>query len=473
MNKLKNKVLKYLLNNEGKKILIDTKTEIQSDQIIGLAIGINKRKIVNKKIIINIERSADYIGLIWALWINGNTVIPTNKNWPKKYIKEIYKICNADLIINEKFYNELSVFKNKQDISTLKKKIQTLKKLKFNNNISYIIFTSGTTSKQKGVVISEKSYLAYINWTSKEFSAYKNLKSLILTSELNFDITFGDIAFALFSNCKIIVAKNNSNIFEIIQLIDKYNIEVMYTVPNLFKLLFLVLKKYTITKSIKLFISGGEALNKQICVDAKALFPKSNFYNVYGPTECTINITSYKVNLKNLKNKKVVPIGKVFSHLYWKILPTEKDRTIGELIVGGNQLMMGYVNTKFNFLKIKDKNYYNTGDLVKIDKGQIYWLSRNDDMIKKKGLRIFTTEIDEIVENKNKNIISKTILINEDLLLFYKGNSVKNDISKSIKENLPTYMHPFKIIKIIDFPLGPTGKIDVNKLKKDYASIKN
>ena len=105
--------------------------------------------------------------------------------------------------------------------------------------------------------------------------------------------------------------------------------------------------------------------------------------------------------------------------------------------------MMGYVNMKYHFLKIKDKNYYNTGDLVKIDKGQIYWLSRNDDMIKKKGLKIFTTEIDEIVENKNKNIISKTILINEDLLLFYKGNSVKNDISKSIKENLPSLYASF------------------------------
>ena len=44
MNKLKNKVLKYLLNNEGKKILIDTKTEINSDQIVDLAISINKKK---------------------------------------------------------------------------------------------------------------------------------------------------------------------------------------------------------------------------------------------------------------------------------------------------------------------------------------------------------------------------------------------------------------------------------------------
>jgi acyl-coenzyme A synthetase/AMP-(fatty) acid ligase len=473
MNKLKKKVLKYLSNNKGKKIFIDTKIEISSDQIVTLANNINQKKIVNKKIIINIERSADYIGLIWALWINGNTVIPANKNWPKRYINEIYKNCNADLLINEKFYNKLKVSKNKQDIFAFKKELKLLTKIKIKNNIPYIIFTSGTTSKQKGVVISEKSYLAYISWTSKEFSAYKNLKSLILTSELNFDITFGDIAFALFSNCKIVVAKNNSNIFEIIQLIDRFKIEVMYTVPNLFKLFFLVLKKYKITKSIKLFISGGEALNKQICVDAKALFPKSNFYNVYGPTECTINITSYKVNLKKLKNKKVVPIGKVFSHLYWKLLPTEKDKTIGELLVGGSQLMIGYINKKFNFLKIKGKSYYNTGDLVKIDKGQIYWLSRNDDMIKKKGLRIFTTEIDEIVENKNKNIISKTILVNENLLLFYKGSAIKKNISKSIRENLPPYMHPLKIIKIRDFPLGSTGKIDVNKIKKDYASIKN
>jgi len=473
MNKLKNKVLRYLASNEGKKILIDSKIEISSEQIVALAINIKKKKIVNKRIIINLERSADYIGLIWALWINGNTVIPTNKNWPKKYIFEISKICNADLIFNEKIYKELRVSKIKKDNLAFRKKLLLLKKQNFKNNIPYIIFTSGTTSKQKGVVISEKSYLAYIDWTSKEFASYNNLKSLILTSELNFDITFGDIAFALFSNCKIVVAKNNSNIFEIVQLIDKFKIEVMYTVPNLFKLLFIILKKYKITKSIKLFISGGEALNKQICVDAKALFPKSNFYNVYGPTECTINITSYRVNLKKLNDKKVVPIGKVFSHLYWKLLPTEKDKTIGELIVGGSQLMMGYINTKYNFLKLKGKKYYNTGDLVKIDQGQIYWLSRNDDMIKKKGLRIYTTEIDEIVENKNQNIISKTILLGEQLLLFYMGNSVKDSISKSIRENLPTYMHPFKIIKIKNFPLGPTGKIDVKKLKKNYASNKS
>ena len=135
--------------------------------------------------------------------------------------------------------------------------------------------------------------------------------------------------------------------------------------------------------------------------------------------------------------------------------------------------MQGYINTNYKFLKIKNKKYYNTGDLVKIEKGQIYWLSRNDNMIKKKGLRIYTSEIDEVVENKNKDVISKTILINDDLILFYRGNSTKDNIAKSIKRNLPNYMHPLKIIKIISFPLGPTGKIDVNTLKKKYAWKKN
>ena len=116
------------------------------------------------------------------------------------------------------------------------------------------------------------------------------------------------------------------------------------------------MKKYKINRSIKLFISGGEALNKQICVDAKKLFPKSIFYNVYGPTECTINITSYKVNLTKLNGKKVVPIGKVFPHLYWRLLPNEDDKNIGELIVGGSQLMNGYVNKQYEFLKLNKKN---------------------------------------------------------------------------------------------------------------------
>ena len=132
--------------------------------------------------------------------------------------------------------------------------------------------------------------------------------------------------------------------------------------------------------------------------------------------------------------------------------------------------MNGYVNKQYEFLKLNKKKYYNTGDLVKIEKGEIYWLSRNDGMIKKKGLRIYTTEIDEIVEKYNKDTISKTIFINDELILFFKGNTNQNKILKNIRNYLPSYMHPSNVFKIKDFPIGPTGKIDINRLKKIYAS---
>jgi acyl-coenzyme A synthetase/AMP-(fatty) acid ligase len=135
--------------------------------------------------------------------------------------------------------------------------------------------------------------------------------------------------------------------------------------------------------------------------------------------------------------------------------------------------MKGYINSNFKFLKINNKKYYNTGDLVKKEKGQLYWLSRNDSMIKQKGIRIYTSEIDEVVDNKNKGIISKTILLNDKLILFYVGNILQKNILLSVEKYLPNYMRPSKIIRIKHFPLGSTGKVDINKLKEIYEIKQN
>ena len=82
------------------------------------------------------------------------------------------------------------------------------------------------------------------------------------------------------------------------------------------------------------------------------------------------------------------------------------DFRIGELLVGGSQLMDGYINKEYNFIEIENKRYYNTGDLVTIERGQIFWLSRNDSMIKKKGLRIYLNSelikinyVDNMIQN--------------------------------------------------------------------------
>ena len=92
MNQLKNKILNYLLKNKEKNIIIDIQNKINSEELLDLVFKIKKKKIINKKIIINLERSSNYIAYIFALWINGNTVIPINNNWPKNISMKLVKL---------------------------------------------------------------------------------------------------------------------------------------------------------------------------------------------------------------------------------------------------------------------------------------------------------------------------------------------------------------------------------------------
>ena len=80
------------------------------------------------------------------------------------------------------------------------------------SDIAYVIFTSGSTGEPKGVVISALAFHSFIQWTRRYFSNYKKTKKLLITSELTFDITMGDIAFALAFGTDIGVAIQNFNI---------------------------------------------------------------------------------------------------------------------------------------------------------------------------------------------------------------------------------------------------------------------
>ena len=107
---------------------------------------------------------------------------------------------------------------------------------------------------------------------------------------MTFDITMGDIAFAL-SNKTSIVISSSQNIFEHLYLIKKYKVEIFYSVPTTINLILDYSKINNEIKTIKLFMSGGDVFNLDMVGKIIKNNPKAIF-NVYGPTECTINVTS-------------------------------------------------------------------------------------------------------------------------------------------------------------------------------------
>ena len=236
---------------------------------------------------------------------------------------------------------------------------------------------------------------------------------------MTFDITMGDIAFALANKTSIVISSSSKNLFEHLYLIKRFKVEVFYSVPSTINLLLDYSKIKNDINTIKLFISGGDVFNQNMIKKIIENNPRAVFYNVYGPTECTINVTA--VRLDNLyKSKKIdkIPIGKVFNNLNYKLINYEEgkikeNKISGELLISGKQVMRDYVNKnnvhKEYFINIKNKKYYKTGDLVFKKNNLLYLKGRIDDIIKIKGYRINPQEIDNIILNNKKIINSKTI----------------------------------------------------------------
>ena len=138
-------------------------------------------------------------------------------------------------------------------------------------------------------------------------------------------------------------------------------------VPTTLKRLILLVKKLNLSlvSSVKQINCGGEKLSIALINDTRKIFKDVKIYNFYGPTEFTVNSTFYALNKS--KSLKEIPIGKVLPGIEY-IIKKKKNSNRGELFLAGKQLMKGYLNYKNPFIKIKDKIYYPTGDIVKENK---------------------------------------------------------------------------------------------------------
>tara|TARA_B100000989_G_scaffold145077_1_gene108101 strand:- start:21152 stop:22633 length:1482 start_codon:yes stop_codon:yes gene_type:complete len=447
-------------------------------------------------ICIFLNRSSLYIASILAAWKAGFYVVPLNTKWPLEKNIEIIRQIKPTLVLAEEEFNipdlsSIVLTKNQLEKKDLKYKNKnlSLRSIK-SKDIAYIIFTSGSTGEPKGVVISAKSYKAYIDWTKNYFKHYRNIKKLLITSELTFDITMGDIAFALAFGTDIGIARNHTNIPSILSMIMKYKVDLLYSVPttHMALILFAKQKKNSDISSLKLIISGGDSFPWKMVKDYYQITKGAHIYNVYGPTEVTINCFSIrlddKFNKLSFKNKPV-PIGKCFNTLdYVLINDGTRSKKEGELCILGNQIMLGYHNENvkskngisFDLRVKRTKRIYHTGDLAYIDKGLVYLRGRIDSLVKIKGYRIHPDEIAKTIDSfqgvDSSAVIAKKIKSELKLIAFVKLEKGLERNAKIINNylclKLPFYMVPFNYVFVDVFPLNQSGKIDKKKLKSLY-----
>lgn len=344
-------------------------------------------------------------------------------------------------------------------------------------NAAYCMFTSGTTGKAKGILVSQKAILNLI--LNNNFAPVNNDDCILQLSDYGFDgSVFGIYGALLNGACLVIIGEQEKKDPQyIIEAIEKENISIFFITTALFNILVLCYKEKL--KSVRKILFGGEKETYSVVKDALNYLGAGKLVHVYGPTENTVFSTYYPID--KLDDTGCIPIGYPIQGTGVMILDDNYMKVprgvVGQLYVCGNNLSLKYVgHDEFEapFLKINGERWYATGDYAYFNEGgAIVFKERKDCMVKIRGFRVDLAEIQNIILN-NLNLIQNMYIeyFENELILYYTTKEEILDIQEKLCEFLPSYMVPNVVFRVENIPLKVNGKVDANCLRELFYNYK-
>ncbi|CAJ5230195.1 syringomycin synthetase [Burkholderia pseudomallei] len=355
-------------------------------------------------------------------------------------------------------------------------------------HLAYVIYTSGSTGQPKGVMVEHASVVNL--WRALDEAIYRAHPSARRVS-LNASIAFDSLVkqwVQLLSGRTLVVVPEPVRFDgrRLLDAIGRDRIDVFDCTPS--QLALIEGARGPEDEAYpQVTLVGGEAIGKGMWSELASASSRT-YYNVYGPTECTVDATLARITAEHAPHIGG-PLANVRAYVLNERLSPAPVGVRGELYIGGAGVARGYLNrpelTRERFIDdpfVAGGRLYKTGDLARWrTDGKLEYLGRNDFQVKIRGFRIELGEIEaqlakvtgvrEVVvlardsaadtdQNADLNASATANSSEKRLVAYYTGDADVVALRAQAAQHLPSYMVPSAYVRLDAWPLTPNGKLD-------------
>jgi amino acid adenylation domain-containing protein len=445
-------------------------------------------------VVLFMERSVELIVAVLGVLKAGGAYVPIDPLQPKSRLAFMLEDAAAPVVLTQTALLD-SLPERRGEVVCLDaereapevESADNLPPVALPGNLAYVIYTSGSTGRPKGVGVEHRSVvnLAY----ALRRAVYADVGAPLRVSvnaPLSFDSSVKQVVQLLFGHALHVlpeeVRRDGPSLRD---YVERHGLDVLDCTPSQMRLLldagFPGAAGGGGTRPRALI--GGEAIDAALWSHLAAVCEAVDCYNVYGPTECTVDATVCRVGGGAARPSLGRPVSNARLYVldaYGNPAPTG---TPGELYVGGAGVARGYLRRpsltaeRFvpdPFSREPGARLYRTGDLVRhLEDGQVEFIGRTDDQVKVRGSRVELGEVEAVLAS-HPSVRAAAAAVREDApgdqrLVAYAVASRRaapstSELHAFMRERLPDYMLPSAFVLLDELPLSPNGKLDRRQL---------
>lgn len=349
----------------------------------------------------------------------------------------------------------------------------------------YLLYTSGTTGRPKGVPIAHRN-VSHLLWALAERLGVAHRDRWLAATTMTFDIAALEWFMPLTTGATVILStdEESRSPLALRRVLMNCGATILQGTPALWRIL---LESGPLPASLRNILCGGDTLPADLASRLVA-DPAKVVWNLYGPTETTIWSTAHRLDSRKSGDKPPIgiPLGDTQIYILDADLRLVRTGQVGELFIGGPGLSNGYwkrpdltAQAFINVSAVYPRTLYRTGDLVRMNAvGELEFIGRGDRQVKVRGYRIELAEVEAVLlDMPGIEAAVAAVRYNPSgdarLWVFVAprpGIEVSaQDIRSYVSARVPEYKVPSGVVWLRTIPLTANGKVDHQALLESLA----